>query len=54
MTKSAEVVLQLVKNTKHPFRSTENQPSKDRLKKHERRRVREFLHPYMWQDLQQD
>ena len=44
MTKSIEVIIEAVRNPKHPFRKVDNQPKKHLKHRYERRKIKEYLH----------
>ncbi len=44
MMKTLEFMGEAIRNPKHPFRKTENQPKKARKNRYERRKIKEFLH----------
>ena len=48
MTKSLEVLTDVVKDPKHPFRKVDNQPKKNLKHRYERRKIKEFLHLGDW------
>jgi len=48
MTKSLEVISEVIRNPKHPFRKVENQPKKSQKHRYERRKIRSYLHPGDW------
>ena len=48
MMKTLEVIGEAVRNSKYPFRKTENQPKKARKHRYERRKIKEFLHMPDW------
>jgi len=48
MTKSLEVISEVVRNPKHPFRKVEDQPKKPQKHRYERRKVREYLQLGEW------
>ena len=48
MTKTLEAISEAVRNPKHPFRKTDNQPKKALKHRHERRKIREYLHMGDW------
>ncbi len=48
MTKTLEVINEVIHNPKHPFRKVENQPKKPQKHRYERRKVRGYLQPDQW------
>ena len=48
MTKSLEVMSEVIRNPKHPFRKVEDQPKKPQKHRYERRKVRGYLHLGHW------
>ncbi|MDE3100349.1 MAG: hypothetical protein KGJ88_12835 [Verrucomicrobiota bacterium] len=44
-----DVVDEVVRNPKHPFRKTEHHPKKALKNRYERRKIKEFLHWASWQ-----
>jgi hypothetical protein len=48
MTKSLEVIVEAVRNPKHPFRKLDNQPNKPLKHRYERRKIRSYLHLLDW------
>jgi hypothetical protein len=48
MTKSLEVIDETVRNAKHPFRKTDNQPKKALKHRHERRKIKAYLNVADW------
>ena len=48
MIKTLEVINEAVRNPKHPFRKTDNQPKKAMKNRYERRKIREYLHLGDW------
>jgi hypothetical protein len=43
MTKTLDVITDVVRNTKHPFRQVDDRPGKPKKHRYERRKVREYL-----------
>jgi hypothetical protein len=43
MTKSLEVISEVIRNPKHPFRKVDNQPKKAQKHRYERRKIRAYL-----------
>jgi len=48
MMKTLEVISEVIRNSKHPFRKTEHHPKKAMKNRYERRKIREFLHLADW------
>ena len=48
MMKTLEVIGEAVRNPKHPFRKTDNQPKKAQKNRYERRKIKEYLHLDDW------
>ena len=48
MMKTLEVMSETIRNTKHPFRKTEHLTKKPQKNRHERRKIKEFLHLGDW------
>ena len=48
MMKTLEVMSEAIRNPKHPFRKTENSPKKALKNRHERRKIKEYLHLGDW------
>lgn len=48
MMKSIETMGEAIRNPKHPFRKTEHHSKKSLKNRHERRKIREFLHLGDW------
>jgi hypothetical protein len=48
MTKSLEVISEVVSNPKHPFRKVDSQPKKPQKHRYERRKIKEYLHLADW------
>jgi hypothetical protein len=44
MMKTLEFMGEAIRNTRHPFRKTDNQPKKARKNRYERRKIKEYLH----------
>lgn len=50
MTKSMiETITEAIRDTKHPFRKTDSQPKKAMKNRHERRKIKEYLHLADWE-----
>ena len=48
MTKNLESMSEAIRNPKHSFRKTFFQPKKQLRHRHERRKIKEFLHLSDW------
>jgi hypothetical protein len=48
MMKNTEVIGEAIRNPKHPFRKTEHHTKKSLKNRHERRKIREYLHLGDW------
>lgn len=48
MTKSIDVITEIVRNPKHPFRKVEDRPAKAQKHRYERRKIREYLKLGEW------
>ena len=48
MTKTLEVITDVVRNTKHPFRQVDDRPGKPKKHRYERRKIREYLKLADW------
>ena len=48
MTKISETIGEVVRDPKHPFRKTDNQPKKALKHRYERRKIKEYLHLGYW------
>jgi hypothetical protein len=48
MTKSLDVISELVRSTKHPFRKADDRPAKALKHRYERRKIREFIRLSDW------
>ena len=44
MMRTLEFMGEAIRNQKHPFRKTDNQPKKARKNRYERRKIKEYLH----------
>lgn len=50
MSKTLDVIIETIRDPKHPFRKLEHQPKKALKNRYERRKIKEFLHLQEWQD----
>lgn len=48
MTKSLDVITEVIRNSKHPFPKTDNRPKKAQKNRYERRKIKEYLHLGDW------
>ena len=48
MTKTLDVIVDSIRNTKHPFRQVDDRPAKPQKSRYERRKVREYLRLGDW------
>lgn len=48
MSKSMDVVSEIVRNTKHPFRQVADRPDKPHKSRYERRKVKQFIQTGDW------
>ena len=48
MTKTPEVMTEVIRNPKHTFRKAEDRPNKPQRHRYERRKVREFMRLSSW------
>ena len=48
MTKTLDVITEAIRNSKHPFRNTDNRPKKAQKHRYERRKIKEYLHLGDW------
>ncbi len=48
MTRTLEVINEAVRNPRHPFRKTDNQPKKALKHRYERRKIKSYLHLQDW------
>jgi len=48
MTKTLEVISEVIRNPKHSFRKVENQPKKPLKHRYERRKIRGYLQLGEW------
>ncbi len=50
MKKMMESIVEVIRDTNHPFRKLEHQPKKSLKNRYERRKVKEYLHLADWQE----
>ncbi|MDB6038545.1 MAG: hypothetical protein JWM99_2386 [Verrucomicrobiales bacterium] len=48
MAKSLEMIVDVIRNTKHPFRQLSDRPDKPHKSRYERRKVKQFIHLGDW------
>jgi hypothetical protein len=48
MIKTIEAMSEAIRNPKHPFRKTDSSPKKALKNRHERRKIKEYLHLGDW------
>jgi hypothetical protein len=48
MTKTLDLITEIIRNPKHPFRQTEDRPAKEQKNRYERRKVKEFIKLGNW------
>lgn len=48
MTKSLEIINEVIKDPNHPFRKAEARPKKAQKNRYERRKIKEYLHVSDW------
>jgi hypothetical protein len=53
MSKTLEVIVETLRDPKHPFRKLEHQPKKALKNRYERRKIKEFLHLPNWQEAEE-
>lgn len=49
MSKTLDVIIETIRDPKHPFRKLDHQPKKALKNRYERRKIKEFLHLQDWQ-----
>ena len=54
MTKSIDVMTEIVRNPKHSFRKVDDRPEKALKHRYERRKIKEFLKLGQWEAQQMD
>jgi hypothetical protein len=50
MTKTADVIVEILRNPKHAFRKTDDRPAKAQRNPYERRKLKEYLNRGHWQE----
>jgi hypothetical protein len=53
MTKTLDVITEIIRNPKHPFRKADDRPVKAQKHRYERRKVKEFIRLGDWAQEQQ-
>jgi len=48
MTKTLDVITEIIRNPKHPFRKADDRPEKAHKHRYERRKIREFIRLGSW------
>jgi hypothetical protein len=48
MTKTIDVITEIIRNTKHPFRKADDRPVKAQKHRYERRKIREYIRLGDW------
>lgn len=48
MTKTIELISEVIKNPNHPFRKADDRPKKAQKNRYERRKIKEYLHSNDW------
>ena len=48
MTKTLDIITEIIRNTKHPFRKADDRPVKAQKRRYERRKIREFIRLGDW------
>ena len=48
MTKTLDLITEIIRNPKHPFRQTDDRPAKVQKNRYERRKVKEFIKLGNW------
>jgi hypothetical protein len=48
MTKTLDVISDVIRNPKHPFRKVDNRPKKAQKHRYERRKIKEYLQMGDW------
>lgn len=49
MSKSLDIISEVVRNPKHPFRQVADRPDKPHKNRYERRKIKQILHQGDWQ-----
>ena len=48
MTKTLDVITEIIRNPKHPFRKADDRPDKAQKHRYERRKIKEFIKLGSW------
>jgi len=48
MTKTLDVITEIIRNPKHPFRKADDRPAKAQKHRYERRKIKEFIKLGSW------
>ena len=48
MTRTLDVITEIIRNPKHPFRKADDQPVKAQKHRYERRKIKEFIRLSDW------
>lgn len=48
MTKTLDVITEIIRNPKHPFRKADDRPVKAQKHRYERRKIKEFIRLSDW------
>jgi len=48
MIKTLDMIVEAIRNTKHPFRSVADRPDKPQKHRYERRKVKQYIHLGDW------
>ncbi len=54
MTKTMEVITEVIRDPKHSFRQVADQPDKPHKNRYERRKIKQFIHLGDWQQNDED
>jgi len=54
MNKSLDVVTDVIRNTKHPFRQVDDRPAKAQKHRYERRKIKEIMRQRDWAESFED
>jgi len=49
MARSLDLISEVIRNPKHPFRAADNRPAKPAKHRYERRKIKEFIKLGDWQ-----
>jgi hypothetical protein len=48
MAKTLDLIADVIRNTKHPFRQVDDRPAKPQKHRYERRKIKEFIRSQDW------